>query len=190
MNKEYIETLINIYSDEKSNKNLNIFLSKKNAICEKFKMLNNIFKNFSLFIYFIIVGYFAFYFLDNLFIGEKLDYLEGVLFFLSFVSILFWFVINDFFNYILNTIYGVYYKNIKSNIIKNEKDIAILKLIQKLNMLDNLNLKQKIEYKLQEIQDQNHDLLKNFYKSYKFNNSEIKEFIHFLIEQSNSEDEY
>ena len=190
MNKDYINTIVNIYSDEKSNDNLNFLLNEKKDINKQLNLLKKIFMNFTLFIYFIIVCYFCANFIDNFIYNEKLDYLEGILLFLSLVSILFLFVINDFFKWIISKVYQFHYNSLIKDFINKEKNEAILDLVEKLKMTANFNLKTKIETTLQDIQDKNPDTLKDFYNNHEFKDKEIKNYIYFLIEQSKVEEDF
>jgi hypothetical protein len=185
MNENYVINLIKLFSDNKYNDNLNNFINDKEILLFKYKKIKNIFKNFLFFAYFLTIILCFINFIDNFFIGEKLDYWESIFLFFSFISILIYFVINDFFNYFLNNIYNKKFMNLKIKVI-NEKDFFIKNIIEDINFLDHFNIETKIEEKLQFIQDNDPELLKKVYSKYSFNNKESKSYIQFFIAQSSS----
>ena len=180
MNKEYIIELIKIHSDNNSNENLNMFFKEKENILLSYSKYKKIFSYFIFSIYILSFFYFLFQFFNNILYSQKLDYLEGIYAFISFISLLFVFILNDFFNYFLRKISNKRYGTIKTKYLNNDFKKS---LFEDLKLEEPILYLTIIENKLQEVQDENPDLLKSIYKNYNFINQDTKKYIHFLISQ-------
>lgn len=180
MKKEYILELISLHSDQKSNIKLNHFLSEKQRMLNFYLNCKKYFNYSLLSIYLINLFYFTFLFLNNLYFNEKLDYIEGVYCFIAFICLLFVFVLNDFFNYIIKKYINKKYKKVKDNYLNSEVEKSLFESFQ---LEDHILFLTLIENKLQEIQDEKPILLKQIYNEYKFKNEDTKKYVYFLISQ-------
>ena len=185
MKKEYIIELINLHSDKKSNLDLNHFFFKKVKILSVYFNYKKYFNYFLLSIYFLNLFYFAILFLNNFYYNQKLDYIEGVYCFIAFISILFVFILNDFFNYFFSKYVNKKYTAIKNNHLNNEFNKS---LFEDLKLEEPILLSTVIENKLQEVQDESPILLKEVYYNYNFKNEDTRKYVHFLISQEDFEE--
>jgi hypothetical protein len=180
MSKEKnVYNLLKILDNVNNNKTFNLFNKNKIKIKESFIFSKSFLKNFLVSCYFFTIVFFLYtnynYFAEN---NYKISIIESIYLVFAFASIIIYWFIFDFISYFLKKYFTLKYNYLIDNFKKKEKTY-IIDLIGDVDFLEELNLKNIVENKLEQYNSEDNEIISKVIKqtSFKSENENLNIFV-------------